>query len=257
MPMLTASALISVVCCGILYFALSYFGNTEGGTISASFGLVGGFYLMGIFAIVALQATVMILAFVRYYKSIFTDEGYLTMVLPMSSTAVINSKILYTLTWWTVGGLMAVIELFVSVLLPILLYDAQIVSGIFDMLGTMISMIIDPGYTPAIMALNLVSSVFRMVEGVVLTIAAITIGAMVMKKRRLLGAFLSYFGISFVRENVVGIFEAIIDLILISATNASIGSVLAIVFSMLISVGITAGAYLTVRDIFTKKFNIE
>ena len=255
MPMLLVSGIISVICCGMLYFTFSFAENAD--TFFAAIFVVGSFYVMGVTAVVVLQAVISVFALVRYYKSLFTDEGYLTMVLPMESTTLINGKILFTLIWWAISAVSLVIGLFVSVALPILLYDGSIFTALFQSLDGLVGLVIEPDFNVLVRILNVISIIVRFVENAVLTAAAITVGATVVKKRRLLGAFLFYFGISFIRENVISVFEALVDLILVKTTNTSVGSVLSLVFGILVSGGIAAASYFVMCRIFTKKFNIE
>jgi hypothetical protein len=255
MPMLLVSGIISVICCGMLYFTFSFAENAD--TFFAAIFVVGSFYVMGVTAVVVLQAVISVFALVRYYKSLFTDEGYLTMVLPMESTTLINGKILFTLIWWAISTVSLILGIFISVALPIMLYDGTIFAALFQSVEGILGVLIKPEHSTFIGILNVLSVIVRFVENTILTVAAITVGATVIKKRRLLGAFLFYFGISFIRENVISVFEALIDLILVASTNTSIGAVLSLVFGILVSAGIGIASYFVMCRIFTKKFNIE
>ena len=254
-PLLLVSGIISIVCCGMLYFTFSFAENAE--NFFAAILVVGSFYVIGAAAIAVLQAVITVFTLVRYYKSLFTDEGYLTMVLPMESTTLINEKILFTLIWWAISGVAMIVGFFIAVALPIILYDTAIFSdfkGLYDMI---FGSVITPEYSIWVQLLNVIATILSFAESAVLTIASITVGATVIKRRRLLGAILFYFGISFIRENVILVFQSLIDIMLVASTNVSLGAVLGTAFNILVSGGILVGSYLGMRHIFTKKFNIE
>ena len=257
MPMITVSGILSVICCGILYFSMSYLdGGAETDFLAVAM-LVGIFYFTGIMAIIALQSVITVITIVRYYKSIFTDEGYLTMVLPVENKTLIHEKILFTLVWFAISGVVTILEIMVAVFLPIILYEPALLDGLLEFVNMIKGFFFEEGYGVAISVLQTIDALIYFVEGVMLTLAAITVGAMVMKKKKIFGAFLFYFITIYLRENVVLVFELLLDIIMISATDTSLGTLLSIIFSILISSGIVVAAYLVMKHIFTKKFNIE
>ena len=257
MPLLTVSGILSVICCGILYFSMSYLdGGAETDFLDVAM-LVGIFYFIGIIAIIALQSVITVITVVRYYKSIFTDEGYLTMVLPIEHKTLIHEKILFTLIWFAISGVAMILEFIVAVFLPIFLYEPSLLEGLVEFINSINGLFFNEGYGVAINVLQIIDAIIYFFEGAMLTLAAITVGAMVMKRKKVLGAFLFYFITVYLRENVVLVFELVLDIIMISATNTSLGVMLSLIFSILISTAITVAAYLTMKHIFTKKFNIE
>ena len=256
MPLLLVSGIVSAVCCGMLYFTLNFSESSDESLIGI-LTLVGSFYVMGLIAVIVLPTIISVFVLVRYYKSLFTDEGYLTMVLPMSSTTLINEKILFTLIWWVITCGAIVVGVGVSAVLPITLYSKEILTGIIESFKFIFGSLLKPSVGLAASILNGILIALRLLESAMLTTAAITVGATVVRKRRLLGAFLFYFGVTFLRENVVTVFEAIIDIVLVAGTNTDLGVILALVFGLVISSAITVAAYLVMKNIFTKKFNIE
>ena len=64
------------------------------------FVFVGFFgYLFSIFAISGACFTISIMVFSRFYKNLFTDEGYLTFTLPVSRNKIHLAKTLNTVIW--------------------------------------------------------------------------------------------------------------------------------------------------------------
>ncbi len=253
-PMFIVMGVVSVVCCVILYFTYNF--ETEVESMIAAVLLVGGFLVMGIFAIAAMLVVVSVLTYVRYYKSLFTDEGYLTMVLPMETTTLLHAKLLFALIWGAIGAAATFTGLFVALILPTLLYDKEVLTGTIEVIRSLFSLFTGEPYMSAILPIQIVALFVRSVESVFLTVASITVGAAVMKRRKILGAILFYFGGTFIRENVVSIFEIIIDAILVE-TAGNLGIIIAGIFGIVISTAIILASYFTCRHILNKKFNIE
>lgn len=77
-------------------------------TILASimiFLVIMGFSALGIIAT--------ILIFVRFYKSFFSDEGYLTFTLPVKRSQLLNSKLLMSGITWIATGAVMVLDIIV------------------------------------------------------------------------------------------------------------------------------------------------
>ncbi|MDF2538222.1 MAG: hypothetical protein K0S76_1243 [Herbinix sp.] len=75
------------------------------GVLSLIPGLITIGYVLSIVAIVVVTAILMIM---RFYKNLFTDEGYLMFTLPVKSYHHINSKLIVAILW-TVVSIIAVI----------------------------------------------------------------------------------------------------------------------------------------------------
>ena len=54
--------------------------------------------VLSIFSLFAFSVLSTILIFVRFYKNLFTDEGYLTFTLPVKRSSLINSKLIMSVT---------------------------------------------------------------------------------------------------------------------------------------------------------------
>ncbi len=54
-----------------------------------------------------------ILVYIRYYKNLFTDEGYLTFTLPAKRQSILNSKVFLGITTSTLTGIVLAIDAFI------------------------------------------------------------------------------------------------------------------------------------------------
>ena len=61
--------------------------------------MVGFYFFMYIFSIIAIIFVMRYYFFWRYYKNLFTDHGYLMNTLPVTGTQLINAKLLIALIW--------------------------------------------------------------------------------------------------------------------------------------------------------------
>lgn len=105
----------------LLIFALTIASTTMGcillGVDTVRMGHVGNilemiFVLTYIFAIIFLFLGTFIYACHRFYKSMFSDQGYLTHTLPVSSLANLNVRIITSIIWILLSGVMMLLSVF-------------------------------------------------------------------------------------------------------------------------------------------------
>ena len=253
-PMFIASAAVTIVCCTMLYFTFSF--AEEADTLWGAMIVVGSFYVMGLIAIIIMAAIVSVMTAVRYYKSLFTDEGYLNMVLPVKTSTMFNAKILTTVIWSTLASAVAVVCCVISFIVPTLLYDKEILDSFFVDIDFFLTLITGNETMSAILSvLGTINTITGVVEGVLIIITAITVGSVVMKKNRVLGSILFYFIITFIQENVISIFQLIVTLAMGSLGEG--GAIASSIFNLVVNIGVTVGMYFISYFILNKKFNIE
>ncbi|MCI6552736.1 MAG: hypothetical protein MR430_04215 [Lachnospiraceae bacterium] len=71
--------------------------------------LAGFFYVVSIFA--GSMAVTIYIA-IRYYKNLYTDEGYLTNTLPVAPWQIILSKLLISVAWNLITGIVVMLSVF-------------------------------------------------------------------------------------------------------------------------------------------------
>lgn len=149
--------------------------------------LFAGVYYMGI---IAANIVTMVFLVMRYYKNLYTAEGYLTFTLPVSTNSIINAKVITGYVW----TLLCLISTGMSVLIALsgLLGMADIpyeelseaADEFLSVFGAGSSAII------AIVLLGLVSSLYN----VLCLYVSVTVGQL-WEKHKILGAVLSYVAI--------------------------------------------------------------
>lgn len=165
---------------------------------------VGGTALIAT-ALAAAVTVVMVLIYVRFYKSMVTDEAYLTFTLPVTAGQLIGSKFLVSAVWTLIGG--AVIFCAFSVFLSGLLISGgpevredfswffkDVLETVFENIGTSL--------------LFLLFVAARAVRGYFQITCAILFGASVVRKHKALAAVGMVFGVNFAVNLILSLFGA-------------------------------------------------
>lgn len=143
---------------------------------------------------------------VRYYKSMFTDEGYLTHTLPVSARELLLNKVI-TMSAWnliTAAGVIVSLMIFGGVaVLALKPLDSEFSRDVIRALAELPGLFTDPSLSGfqtfcASLILMMFTSAF---SGTMILIGAITLGQMV-RKHRILGAIGAYFAINGVVQMV-------------------------------------------------------
>ena len=186
---LTIVSLLAAALGGAAMSISELYDNIEGyELITSSAGLLGIFCVI---SIIVVTVVLSFMPFVRFYKNLFTDEGYLTFTLPIRRQDILLSKTLSN---------------FLSLLYAVvLLFASMIVMGV---VGTLISPPLatppsydDPavieihwilGYLVLILILSLVSLLFQ----ICVVQLCITLGAVLVRRAKIIVAIAIYYGIN-------------------------------------------------------------
>lgn len=111
LPVYLAILSLSVVAHFTLYVVNH--GNRYGTFLRLVSGLTTGLF----FACVAASGIgVIALTVMRFYRSFLSDEGYLTMTLPVSTHKLISAKLLVSVVWYTLSAIVIVAALLIALL---------------------------------------------------------------------------------------------------------------------------------------------
>lgn len=150
-----------------------------------------------ILALVAFAVAVEIILLSRFYKSRFTDEGYLTFTLPVNGSQVFLSALSNILIWTLLSGLIVSAAVLIilgigSLGLPEISPDPIAVEEFFGIYRELWEM---EGYAEY-QILSIVYNVVSFFSGPVLIMTCITLGATLAKKHKILAAIGLYYGVS-------------------------------------------------------------
>lgn len=162
--------------------------------------------VMFFFALSGVNIGITIYLGVRYYKSMFTDEGYLTHTLPVSARELLLNKVI-TMSAWnliTIAGVLVSLVIFGGVaFLALKPLNSEFARDVIRALAELPELFNDPslagfqGFCASLLLMMLTSAF----SGTMILIGAITLGQMV-RKHRILGAIGAYFAINAVIQMV-------------------------------------------------------
>lgn len=204
-----------------------------------------------IIALVAYGIGTEILLLYRFYKSKFSDEGYLTFTTPASTHQILLSSILNIFLWM----LICIVVLFIAfcfILIPILIkvpWDPEVFNEVresFRMLG----------YETNFAILYIVSMIGNIAYSLVLPLLSITIGALVAKKHKLLCAFGVGYGINMAVGTLSSVLASSIYILALSG-SADLDFMLNMYWMypvLMLTIGIVG--YFVMHYLIDKKLNI-
>lgn len=158
------------------------------------------FVVLGSFvAIIGSTIGTVVLVFMRFYKSFFSDEGYLTFTLPVSRRTHLLAKTLNAVIW--IIAQTALMTGCIAVFMAIAFPDdsgAFINLGTFDVLGDLFGVIWQGlgGWSIAYILAAILVALAGSLFSIALLQLSITIGATIAKKRKVLVGIGIYYGVS-------------------------------------------------------------
>lgn len=231
---------IAVLLVGVFGFIMSLIINTnESIRNSEAYNILfTPILVLVVLSFVGYAFSSVIILYKQFYKSKFTDEGYLTFTLPVTTHQLLLSSILNVVIW----GIITVVVLAVSIILmaaPSIAaqsssYTSDFNFSIWDSLDFLI----------------LMESIASLAYSLILPFLSITLGSLWAKKRKLGAAFCIGYGINMIVSfltNILQILEFTVDApvdFLFTTTRIVI----------LISIGI--GGYFLMHYLIDKKLNL-
>lgn len=220
-------------------------------------------------AVIAYMVLSTIMIMKRYYTNLFTDEGYLTFTLPVSTDYILNAKILAGVLWnaitmvVTVGAFAAII---VCVISP------EHVGDVVDIYADMFSVFFGGGelsggnlvfYCIEYIVYILIALFF----GILLMYVAITVASVIAKKARVILGIGIYAGATAVISTVTSVGSVIISVVSAEMTEGleeyssamnylSVQAHIQMIFMIVIYGVVSVGAYLLNRYLLKNKLNL-
>lgn len=234
-------------------------GSETDAALSAIFALTESLLGLGIVLLmVAINITVYILIIHRFYMSFFTDEAYLTFTLPVTMDCHLMIKIVSMFVW-------NVATLVVTILGALIIFGGLTI-GYTEQVQEAFSYF---SYIKEILQMHWQSASDNLGAQLVVTVLnglteyifqslliyfSITLGCMLFKKHRLLGAILSFFVINTLESWIRSIFQS-----LITGFGMTSGAVylLQMIFSIVFMIVGMIALYLSTRYILQKKLNLD
>ncbi|MBE5948680.1 MAG: hypothetical protein E7261_06575 [Lachnospiraceae bacterium] len=154
-------------------------------------GLLIVFYVL---VIIFTTVVTMILLIVRFYKNLYTDEGYLTHTLPVKPSAQLNCKILSGCIWTVSSFFMQIISLF------ILFAGTGLFTEVADVFTEIGEFLKEAGLMDNLIVTLIIFAITMLISllySLLMMYCSISLGSL-FNKHKIIGAIFSYFVIYFV-----------------------------------------------------------
>lgn len=229
------------------------FTDTQTTMLGVAFSFYIIIYIVSVFAIVLVMKYYF---FVRYYKNLFTDQGYLMHTLPVKSTDLINSKLIIAVLWQFITGIV------VGICIVIIVFSFADIFGelsimdfkeAFHDIETEFDEIVKG--VPLI-ASGIISGLVTPIFEILLMYMAVGIGQQSKKNRLFLSVMVLiglYMGKRFISSCLSVPLQMLVINEDISLTTVNVGAVLV----ALAIVGMTVGLYFLNKYFLEKKLNLE
>lgn len=157
-------------------------------------------------ALIVISFTVAIYIAVRFYKNMYTDEGYLTHTLPVCKKELIFSKLLVSFLWAVITGIVIIISILSLAATLVSVFGADM--SLADLFREVARVIYSSDFKEvfgisAVHAtiLLLLSVIFGSISSILMLYTAISLGQL-FQRHKVFGSILSYIGIYMVLQIV-------------------------------------------------------
>lgn len=268
MPLTLAVIILPIL--GALILKMQYiFGDKfeDGSIVSSIFSLVSG--IMIFFIVIATISACFISLFIlmqRYYKNLFSDEGYLTFTLPVKTGSIILSKLFTAVIWSVIVAVCTIIGVMIFVLFgtSASFINNEVVDGFSQVFKQIFEYYFTGSAVQVLFLIELlISIIVSIFTNILLIYLAITIGCQIAKKHKILASI----GIYFVISSIVSVLSTIIqvittttiysgfDFVFVEPTLSDITIIL--IPSIIFSIALGIGYFLLNKYILKNRLNIE
>jgi len=249
MFLLCGAALIAGILGGLIVWIME---NAPAAGENIFVSIIGILFMIGtILILVGCCTAIPIILWLRFYKSKFSDEGYLTFTLPVTSHQILLSSLLNILIWMVISVLVAVIGI-CFILSPAFLYvDFNDVTSIFEAASS-------DGFTVMYSLTMLFGAISSILYSVVIPPMCITIGAQVARKYKLLAGFGIYYGLNMILSIITGIMSAISTFgsMALFKDNGETALLLSLMIPFVIQICLGVGGYFIMHRSIDRKLNL-
>ena len=190
----------------------------------------------------------------RFYKSRYTDEGYLTFTLPVTTHQILLSSVVNSIV-----GMVIVAAVVLFSIAGMLLIGFSWMDGFWASLGEVISQLFAEmkryigweqlGYA----AILLCDGLMGVICGLVMLMLSVTIGSVIARKHKILAAVGTYYGLSV----LMSVGETVLLSLVTIRTGEESGYFLRITgFSGLLLLAISVGGYFLTHYLADRKLNL-
>lgn len=215
-----------------------------------------GLFMVGILlSVVVYVVAVWILLLYRFYKHHFSQEGYLTFTLPVTTHQLLLSAMVNMALWTLISGAVALAAgamVLAPMILGLIREGAMALPLLVEELEYAFSFM--PEYP---WGLQLAAMVIEGLYALVVPLVCISIGCVITKKYRLITAFAIYYGLLMVFSMVTGVFTVVMSVTGAAWDGDGTGFLaLSLAVPAALQLGITVGGYFLMHRMLSKKLNL-
>lgn len=174
---------------------------------AAYVGITLSLVFMGL-AMVGCAAAMELILLYRFYKSKFTDEGYLTFTLPVNSHQIFLSSGLNILIWSLISGVVLFLGAVLFYGIGTAGYEYSALLSTDEWRQVLEELAPSAGYTATLILQGLIAPFYS----VVIALSCITVGSVAAKKHKILAAFGIYYGISYLTSIITSTLTVLLSL---------------------------------------------
>lgn len=216
-----------------------------------------------VISLVAYAIAVPILQLVRFYRNKFTDQGYLTFTLPVSTHKILLSSFLSMLIWVVISTVVVIVCTGIFLTLGGILSEIRkvVTTGDYRFFWQMIAESWNSFWRESYLGspvLLVIQGILSWLAGIMTMLAALTIGASVAKRHKILAAFGIYYGFQVALSILGGITSVVWEIAMINGNAADYALHMNIqhAFQIAVNLVILVGGYLLSEWLLRKKLNL-
>lgn len=222
---------------------------------AALFLIPAFFFLLAVFlGIILLSPCIQYILLYRFYKSRFTDEGYLMFTLPVKTSHLFLSSTVHFAIWYAIYFVTLIISLGIAIGLgPV--WQSEVLE-IFKMgyseMSTGFNEILGPGY--------ILSGIFSLLVmgcySIVAPMSAVVLGASIAKKHKVLTIIGILIGLSMVTSTVTGIITSLTQFLSLTIDDILALATVTPLLTCIVPLVFTIGGYFLSIHIMQHRLNL-
>lgn len=224
---------------------------------------MGMFLFFGAIALSIYVIAVQVILLYRFYKSKFTDEGYLTFTLPVKTTEIFWSSFVNILLW-----LLITIAIVVAIVFVVILFGTAetglINRDVFAVIGDLIDFFAGEDWAAvltesggaAYLVILVLTALVSPFYALFVPMCCITVGAVLAKKHKILASFGIYYGVNFVVGIITSVATVVPSLFLLSNNDIATYYTVSGAVQLTITAALTLGAYFLTIHLMKHKLNL-
>lgn len=265
-PLSIAVILLSVFGAAMLKLNFVFEGFYEQENIVSNLISTGSNLLMifSILAIVSANFVAVFLIMQRYYRNLFTDEGYLTFTLPVTPVQIILSKLFTAIIWSVIIVLCTIAGVFIFVVFGTSssFINYEVIDAIKEVWHQIASVELISLLDWFLFIFEFIlMGIVSMVTSFLLIYLSITLGSQIAKKHKILASVGMYFVISSVVSTVESIIMAMIMILNFGSLEAEPTSLfemyLLFIGAIVVNLIVSVVYFFVNKYVLTNKLNIE